>query len=184
MTNIGAGRGSRSRSLELRSSARMLDLSPCPERRRVRLPACIEPTGAFASEGHFAPPFAQNYSTHVPSNFRANPLKTNDWCTHKVTQFFKAGHPVSTVSRVWEISRSHARWPFSERLRFSNRKLPLLEGGSTHRKQTTALRSNRKFSRVAPRSLATSHSVTSHCTRLPESRRSRPASDSLSGGII
>jgi hypothetical protein len=189
-------------SPEVCSPGRMLALSPCPERswQRVRLPACTEPSSTgeralnrrkpeacgeplvvsllayaepiAASVGmvHFAHPAVQNYSTHVSSNFRANPLKTNDACTYKVT------HKARGVS--------HERWPFGERLWFSNRKLPLLEGGSTRRKQTTALRSNRKFSRVAPRSLATNHSVTSHCTRLPESRRSRPASDSLSGGII
>ena len=28
---------------------------------------------------------APNYSTHVPSNFRSNSLKTNNWCTREVT---------------------------------------------------------------------------------------------------
>ena len=36
-------------------------------------------------EGATHRPMAPNYSTHVPSNFRANSLKTNDGCTYKVT---------------------------------------------------------------------------------------------------
>jgi len=129
MIKIGAGGGSRNRSLELRSPGSMLGLSPCPERswRRVRLPACTgpaaageralnrrrwegcgeflivsplactEPAAAPGSESHFTPPAVQNYSTHVPSNFRANLLKTNDWCTHKVTQ--KRGSSATVFQR-------------------------------------------------------------------------------------
>ncbi len=36
-------------------------------------------------EGATHRPMAPNYSTHVPSKFRPNSLKTNNWCTYKVT---------------------------------------------------------------------------------------------------
>src|SRR5271156_1288096 len=87
MINIGAGSGSRSRSLELRSAAEMLGLPPCPERswrrvcppcperRRVRLPACTELASAreraLSDEGCGEP----LVSSVPPCTRRAAPLR-------------------------------------------------------------------------------------------------------------
>ncbi len=173
MISIGARSGCRSRSLELRSPTRIFGLSPSPERRRVRLPACTEVAAATEHapnarwrEGCAEPlvlsvlrrtrrtvtPRTQATSPLSPrqitrhtmqSNFTRKSLKTNDGHPKEVTHFFECLIPDFPLA------------------------IPTLR-------------------HAAERFLATSHSslATSHCTRLPESRPSRPASDSLSGGTI
>ena len=50
--------------------------------RSIVIPPALTQAGRDHRESRGGAP---NYSTHVPSNFRANSLKTNNWCTYKVT---------------------------------------------------------------------------------------------------
>lgn len=179
MINIGARGGSLNKSPEVCSPSGPLSIA-CPEVTAATecgwteraIPS--ERTGAMGAvvlaEGAIPVLPLRRITRHtVSSRFGANLLKTNDGCTHQAQQETR-----STFS---------VRVPSGERLWISNRKLPLLESGSTHRKQTTTARSNRKFSRVSQLSIFP-FSLFHFSLAIPESRRCAAASDSLSGGII
>ncbi len=156
MTNIVAGRGSQSRSLELRSPAGTLALSPCSERswRRARSPrlspdgeslvlsllACIEPADKFRLKAISRTPRPQITRHTMQSNFTRNSLKTNDGHPNKVTH--KSGGRCSGFS-AFRMRRCREFPAFDFPISLFH--FPLT---------------------------------------IPESCRSRPASDSLSGGII
>jgi hypothetical protein len=194
MISIGAGSGSRSRSLELRSPWIMLGLSPCPERswqraRPLRLScqgaslvlsllACIEPAEALQNGAISPLPPCQITRHTMQSNFTRKSLKTNVGHPNKVTHFFRTGLPVSTVSRVWEIRSRPGRFRGTA-------------AGCPENAPISTLR------RATPAPLATNHSLVlspvegSLATEpfhfplaISESRCPAAASDSLSGGII
>jgi hypothetical protein len=203
MASIGAGSSPRNGSAELRSSAGMFRLSqrrphsspPQAGRARpLRLPACTEPAAAgeralnrrkrdgcsesfvFSVLACSGPadalqtdpssrlPLRQTTRHTMSSKVRANLLKTNNGCTHQVT------HNSRGAGRV----RFRGTW-------ISNRQLPLLECGSSHRKQTTTLRSNRQLLGV-PRFRHFPISRFHFLPAITESRPARAASDSHSGG--
>ena len=61
------------------------------------------------------------YSTHVPSNFRANSLKTNDGCTREVTHFFETGLPFAPLQPLVPSAVEGREFPES----LATRHLPL-----------------------------------------------------------
>jgi hypothetical protein len=161
MINIGAGDSSRSRPLELCSPGRMLGLSPCPERswRRVR-PQRLSREGESPVLSLLA--CIQPADTLRIKAISRIPLR--EVTRHKVPSRFSAN--------LLKTNDWHTRYPTQEK--GGRPRLFLAQSRSIFQRPG-------QFSPLLP---DFPFSIFHFPLTIPESRRSRPASDSLSGGII
>jgi hypothetical protein len=163
MISIGAADGFRSRSLEVRSPDGVLGLSPCPELfwRRALSPHLPGERPPFSPS-----PLACPGSIGAPGNRgQIAPPTVQNYSTH-VSSNFRSN---SLKTNNWRTHQVTHKWR--------------VRSGAFQRSGCAVVLN-------FPRSISCTEASPAARTKcrfslaLPESRRSRPASDSLSGGII